>query len=376
MQTIRLQWHKELVRFAAEMRRRNIIFAAAAVLLGHFLTPSVTAQFTPDPTGFNRITCKGGADTIVSIPFFREPAFTGKVAAKNTLGGGDVSITAEGTSPFTANQFTSSSFYIRFREGSALEGASFDINDNDPSSVTVSPGEENLDAISVGDVFDIIPHWTLAAIWPVGSQSSLHLSTSKLLPGRGSLVLFTDASGDGIDLAPDLAFFLTAEGWFQTTAGFPASDDVIVPPGQSLVIRHPSSSGDTVFITENRVEQYDQRIWLQTRVGEKSDNHLGIVRPVPVTLEDLDLDSAFIDSASNDPGDREDELLVFDNADVSQNKSPAKTYFRVGGEWREDDGSTYPVAGSDSIDPSSGIVIRKAATLDGNPVLWVNAPRY
>lgn len=143
------------------------------------------------------------------------------------------------------------------------------------------------------------------------------------------------------------------------------------------MIRHPTGSADTVFYSMNLVHRHDHRTWLRTSSDGPQDNHIGVVRPVPVALVDLDLDAtAFLDSASNDSGDRKDELLVFDNTDPSLNKVPSTTYFRVAGEWREDDGNTYPVADTATIAPSSAIVIRKSATVDGAPVLWINSPRY
>ncbi|MEM9018782.1 MAG: TIGR02597 family protein, partial [Verrucomicrobiota bacterium] len=141
--------------------------------------------------------------------------------------------------------------------------------------------------------------------------------------------------------------------------------------------RNPEGLEDTLFFSMSLVLEDKQVIWLRTHTDGPIDNHLGVARPVPVTLDDLDLGpTVFIDSTSNAVADRKDELLVYDNSVESHNKTPQKIFFRVGGEWQEDDGSTYPVASTEVIAPSSSIVLRKSATLDGEPVRWVNSPRY
>ncbi len=342
-----------------------------------FSASSLLAQLATDPAGFNRIDCPGGSDTIVSIPFAQTAAFTGTLSASPSQVADGLKIIPEGPPSFGVNNFSTTPHYIRFLDDSAIEGSWYDVVANDTQSLTIDSRGEDLSSALAGDRFDVIPHWTLESVWPPNAQESLHVSTSKLLSGRESSVLFADNNASETDLAPNKVYFLTAEGWFQALAGFPAAGATVIPPGQSLVVRHIEGAEDTVFYTQNLVQRDDHRIWLRTSAAGPSDNHLGIPRPIPVALADLDLGpTAFVDSASTDPGDRKDELMLYDNADVSQNKVPVRVFFRVGGTWHEDGGASYPVSDDFEIEPSSGIVLRKSATLDGEPVLWVNSPRY
>ena len=100
------------------------------------------------------------------------------------------------------------------------------------------------------------------------------------------------------------------------------------------------------------------------------------MRPIPVKLSDLGLGAAFDESVDNTEGNRADELLVFDNLQAAVNKAPSKIYFRAGGEWRLDDGSTYPSADNDEVLPSTGLVVRKAAGASDDTLRWLNTPTY
>ena len=98
--------------------------------------------------------------------------------------------------------------------------------------------------------------------------------------GRGALptervtevVLFFNDTGDGIDLAPDRIYFLTAEGWFLSKRGFPAADDVIIPPGKIFVIRHPVGEAATDFFPNQVVAEGKHAAPLRTRMTGPQDN--------------------------------------------------------------------------------------------------------
>lgn len=99
-------------------------------------------------------------------------------------------------------------------------------------------------------------------------------------------------------------------------------------------------------------------------------------RPVAITLGQIDLDNGlFEESASSDPADRADELLVYDNTELALNKQPSAIYFRSGGQWLED-APGYPVADAVVLEPSAGLLIRKAAGGTDLELYWSNAPTY
>lgn len=201
----------------------SIVVFAPTVLL---------AQLATDPAGFNRIPCPGGSDTVVSIPFSQSPVFTGKLSASPVSASGETTITPDGTFTLGVNEFADAPHYLRFREGSVHDGAWFEVVSNDASTITIETGSEDVTDSASGDLFDIVPHWTLATIWPKDTQESLHISTNKLASGRESTVLFADVTAAGTSLAPNRIYFLTVEGWFQSTAGFPVADDEVIPRGR------------------------------------------------------------------------------------------------------------------------------------------------
>jgi uncharacterized protein (TIGR02597 family) len=115
---------------------------------------------------------------------------------------------------------------------------------------------------------------------------------------------------------------------------------------------------------------------LEVRAAGRQDNAVALVRPIPVKLSDLGLGAAFEESADNTGLNRADELLVYDNLQAAVNKAPSKVYFRAAGEWRLDDGSTYPPADDHEVLPSTGLVVRKAAGASDDTLRWLNTPTY
>ena len=349
----------------------------ACFLLCAVAASPVAGQLTTDSLGVNRVDCPAASDTVASIPFARSPAYTGRIDSSPTPVADGASLSPEGSPGFSTDQFVATPHYLRFTGTGAMAGGWYEVVANDTSSITIETNGEDLSSAVSGDPFEIVPYWTLSTIWPVDTQDSLHLSTGKLLSGRGSSVMLADTSASNTDLAPNRIFFLTSEGWFSAASGFPEADDVVIPPGQSFIIRHPDDVTSTVFCPLNLVHDHDQRVWLKTSTEGRRDNHLAIARPVPVSLANLGLDStAFRDSPSTHTDDRTDELLIYDNAEVGHNKTPDSVYFRVSGVWRKDDSSTYPISSDVIIEPSSSIVIRKYPTANGESVLWVNTPQY
>lgn len=325
--------------------------------------------------GYNVVDCPEGSDTIVSVPFHRPASFSGAVDGAPSVNGTEVTITPKASPTFAVGDFTLEAHYLQF-VGGAREGWIFEVLPHSTSTITIDSAGEDLSNLADGDRFEVIPHWTLATLFPKATQTTIHESSSKLSTGRKSRVLFFDETSDGISLAPDRVFFLTADGWFQSTAGLPAADDVVVPPGKAFVIRHPAMEGDTKFIPHQMVVESSWSAPLKVRAAGGQDNAIALVRPIPVKLSELGLDSdTFDDSADNDSNNRADELLVYDNLEAAINKAPSRIYFRVGGEWRLDDGATYPAVDTDEILPSTGLVVRKAAGSD-ETLRWLNTPTY
>ncbi|MCB1090765.1 MAG: TIGR02597 family protein [Verrucomicrobiae bacterium] len=326
--------------------------------------------------GLTRNLCKAGSDTLIGVPFERNAIGGGSLAAPPKLTGLSASFRANipaGELPAFENRL----HYLRFVGPGGAAGSWHPILSHSDSTVTIEANGSNLADLDTGDTFEIIPYWTLDSLFDPGVQETIHVSAGSLPNVRSTEVLITDLTGEGINLAPDHIYFLTGSGWRQATTGFPSAGSQVILPGQVIVIRHPVGVADTYFVARQRVNLGDLRMALRTSVRGSQDNLVSLARPTEIKLSELDLTAeTFLDSASTDSGDRVDELLLFDNLAAAFNKSPSVTFFRVAGTWRRDDGATFPVADDDLIPIAAAIVIRKAATEDGQPLIWINSPRY
>ncbi len=349
----------------------------ACVLLSWAGIPAnSSAETVSQAVGHDSVTCKEGSDTVISVPFHRPPSFSSLVDGSPVVSANSATIPHKAERTLTNNELTSIPHFLQFTDGGTRSGRVYPVSSHDGGSITIDLSGDNLSGVTDGDRFQVIPYWTLATIFPPATQSTIHVSPGKLAPTRKTRVLFFDRTSSGAGLAPDRIFFLTDDGWFHSDQGFPPADDTIIPPGTALVVRHHTGDGDTNFSPHHLVFEGDFSTPLRTRTGGDQDNTSALVRPVPVRLSDLDLDSAFSNSSSTAAGSRSDELLVYDNVGTGFNKPPAAVYFKVAGQWRLDDGASYPVADSDEIPPSSGILIRKSASASGATIHWVNTPRH
>jgi uncharacterized protein (TIGR02597 family) len=113
-----------------------------------------------------------------------------------------------------------------------------------------------------------------------------------------------------------------------------------------------------------------------TQAAGPQDTMVAMPRPVAAKLSELGLSGTlFQDSATTNPADRKDQLMVFDNAAAALNKAPSATYFRIPAGWVRDT-SGYPPAENVTIEPSAGVLIRKAAAGNNAGVTWLNVPNY
>lgn len=330
---------------------------------------------TTDAVGFNVTDCPSGSDTILSVPFHQATALFGKVSGTPQVSGDEATVNVAGSPDFTPGQFTNPVHYLRFSSGSTRSGWGYRVISHDANSVNIDLDGDDLSGVVDGDSFEVIPYWTLANLFSNGNET-IHKSSGLLLNQRETEIFFFDRESATLNLAPTRKFFQTDSGWREVARGFPDADDVVVPPGASFVIRHPEGGQATRFIAQQWVNDDDQAYVLATDVAKTRDHHLGSARPVPVRLGDLDLEPpVFLESASNDSGDRADELHVFDNTVAALNRRASAIYFRVNGQWVLDDAG-FPPSNDVEIDAGVGLMIRKAPTADGESLVWVNTPRY
>lgn len=327
--------------------------------------------------GFNVTVCPGDSDTIVTVPFHRPPTARGAVTGTPQVNeiADTATLRVAGTPNFDPEQFTAEAHYLLFVGASGRAGWSYRITDHDAESLTIDLGGDDLAEVGEDDSFQVIPYWTLSTLFPRINQT-IHRSSGFLVSGRRTEILFFDRETVDMNLAPSRKFFQTITGWREVASGFPQADDVIVAPGLSFVIRHAANSGDTRYVAHQWVDAEDRAYSLETDATRVRDHHLGLTRPVPIRLGDLDLVPPFFaESASTDPGDRADELHVYDNTVAAVNRQASAVYFRLADEWVRDEAG-FPMADDDEIDAGAGLMIRKAPTVSGGKLVWINAPRY
>lgn len=79
-------------------------------------------------------------------------------------------------------------------------------------------------------------------------------------------------------------------------------------------------------------------------------------------------------AASPSPGNRTDELLVFDNAVARQNKAASAIYYYWSGAWRKVGAGTTNFDNTPVFTPGAGFIIRKN-TGTAAPA-WTNSANY
>ncbi|NJM37857.1 MAG: TIGR02597 family protein [Akkermansiaceae bacterium] len=143
-------------------------------------------------------------------------------------------------------------------------------------------------------------------------------------------------------------------------------------PDNYFTIRHPNTvTTSTVFKSYGEVEIKNFTIPLSTLTNGSQDTFVAILRPVPVTLSQLNLwqSGAFVASTGISGIQRRDQLLVFNNEVAALNKAASAIYFHNGTSWlKAGDGTVNH--DSDVIPPSSGFLIRKFRSSGGNSVDW------
>lgn len=355
---------------------------------GHFLLSLVLAALTAIPgaghtkdtvtpaIGFFRFDCLPGSDTHVSVPFQRPARWSGKLGASPAdQGGGMMRLTLEGSPTFSAGELTTVPHLVICRDPSGPNGHHFPIAAHSAGTIDITAAPADLSGLVPGGLISVVPAWTLATLFPPASQTTFHPSSGPLAPQRGSELLFFNNGSEGIDLAPSRRFFVTTSGWFEAGA-YDAADQVVILPGQAFVVRHRDTATATTFVPLDEVSNGAVSLPLPVANGSPRDTMVAPPRPTPVTLDQLDFAGmAFEQSTSTAAGDRKDQLLVFDSSAPSINREPSAIYFRSGSQWLRDT-TGFPVSGSVAVEPSSGLLVRKASGATASVPRWSNAPTY
>ena len=382
---------------------RPFLSLAAALVLGAVFAVTVPGQGTTDPVGFiqpfnssgNQINLLANADTLVSLPLTRLPAFTGAIQSI----AGNV-VTVSGAAPFTAHQFVYSSssqhnhYYALLGAGTSAnpkEGHTYPVTDNGTGSVTLDTSHDDLNGVPAGSQIQIIPNWTLGTVFPASDANVSYTPTTATRTFK-TQILIPNYNAAGTNQAFSTVYFYSNNvnsstnnvGW--RIAGdntTPHDDDVLLADGYFVVRNQNGAPGLTLTLVGGVLTK-KLAIPLSTLTTGAQDNSVAMIRPVDVSLNNSGLnptDGSFV--ATTQTRSFKDQLLLFNNAAAVLNKAPSAVYFysnNVNGTtnnvgWRLA-GDNLTDHGNDMIPAGSAMIIRKAATANGATVFWTNSPTY
>lgn len=358
--------------------KTTTFFTLVPAFLGLSLSGAMAQSAVSQAIGFNKVTCAGNADTLISVPFHLSPAFNGLVTGAPTDPDGgtvepgeDIIIALTGSG--FADDELAGSHYVRIRSG-AKDGFYYEISGNTATTITLVSNGDDLSGVADADQISVIPHNTLGNLFPGGE--GVHASTSGFI--RRSEI-FLPSTELGINKGAGAVFY------YNSTTGqwesFPASgnqDDRVIPPHSVMIVRH-NLPEDTTVVFDGRVPSDKHAIQIDIGTA-KNDVFFSLDRPVPVSLRDSGLadDGAFANSPSGFI--RTDELFVI--ATGEKNPGAAKLYFRVAPVDGNDSGwRLFPNAitdvGDDVVfEPGEAVIIRKGGAGAPATVFSLNSPTY
>jgi uncharacterized protein (TIGR02597 family) len=327
------------------------------------------AAVASDPAGFQKLTFLGNSDTIASMPFTRPAAASGTVSSAS----GNL-VTALGAPGWATNQFvyaagTQSNTYCLWFDSGTNEGRFFQITTNTTNTLTLDLSGDSLDGVATNDLFSIVPYWTLATIFPNGSG----IFASPAPGDRFTEVLMPNFSGNGYNLSPSKTYYVWGGSWKQVGQGGAVKNDDIFPPCTYLIVRHNVPTNSTLT-SRGAVVVSKLAIALRVLSTNRQDNFVALSRPTPYSLDDSELVSSGAFRSSPLPGDRTDELLVFDNAATNKNKSPASTYYYWSDAWRRVGSGGTVMDTNQAFLPGTGVIIRKGT--NNTQAVWTNSANY
>jgi uncharacterized protein (TIGR02597 family) len=344
-----------------------------------------------DPVGFTTTSCLGNSDTFVSLPFTRAPEFVGAIASAS---GSTINIS--GSTGWTASQFvyngtTQHNHYYALigTGGAAKEGHFYNITNNTATSLTVDTSADSLSGAPANSQVLVIPHWTLATIYPATDANVTFTPTAVIGTYKTQILPNFVFAGSNLPASPTYFFDGNTSKWRRVGDGGADFGDDVIAPNSYFVVRNINGAPTLPLNSVGAVLTKKFATPLATSATQLTDNAAAMIRPVDVTLLTSGLtptDGSFVASTvANSIRNQsritlKDQLLLFDNSQVATNKTPSAVYYylnaigKAGGWKLSGDGLTDH--GNDIIPAGTALVIRKAKTAGGATVFWTNAPTY
>ncbi|MGB0292686.1 MAG: TIGR02597 family protein [Luteolibacter sp.] len=312
-----------------------IAIAGIATANAQQTTPAVGYISLGDTDGDNAVAAN--TDIRFGVSFLNATEYSGAVAAGGVTA---TTIQVDGAA-FAADAYAG--YYCQVTSGSN-DGQFLLVTANtaDTLTVTAQPGDSTT-GISDGDTIALSEAWTLMSL--VGSRPV------------GTQVFTWDGSGDGINLATNTTYQVFDVGggalsWVNTSS-FAISDDVIVYPGEALILRTGASALPSFVLSGTVPTEANRNIIFGGDSGQ--DTPLSFTSPLDEQIAGLTFPSVI-----------GDQLLIYDNASSGINKSNAVTYqlFDTGGQNEWVNTSTFAIVSDETIEAGSSFVFRRAAAAD------------
>lgn len=332
------------------------------------------------------------SEAYIGITTTRAPVFEGVVESVNA---GSSKIVAGGEPAWSANQFVFADgvqpehYYLKITSGE-LEGAWFDISSNDAFSVAIEIGAGEIQKIAKGDSFQIIPHWTMATLFPDGGGFS---KATKISATAGATMLYkyTSYGTDGLEYpigvnkAPMQSFCFrnrnTVMGWRDGNRQ-DASNVLIEPNAVFLAVQPSDNSCKYSYAGTVPMCATSFVVFTLDDGNEVQDQDIYLASPSATDFELNELTSALIDSGAfiaskSIASSPVDSLYVYENNRYGTNLSPDKTFYyrsrNTVQKWLDENRQD---ANSYKIGAGKTIVIRKKASTEEVAIRCKFKPNY
>lgn len=306
------------------------LFSFILVLVSGALGGQTTV--TSDVVGYLKISCLGGSDTVVGVPLPKSTVVNSTVDSFNP-GASQITLSLI---TMTASEYQDSHF-VRFGEGSSLEGAKMTISANTNNTLTLEAvSGYDLSHVSVGDELAIIPHSTLSELF----------ESVATIPD-GTEVLYFDSTGASINKSSAGGYVYYAPTWYDADT-FTDAGQAVVFPDDALIIRVPGdASNDFDLVLSGAVPNVGHSFPIVTSSAGANDNLVAPQIPTPVAISTL----------FSNPSDG-DEILIIDNTVRAINKSSSTGYVYYSPSWYNSD--DFSVSNAVELNPWELAVYRRA----------------
>ena len=256
------------------------------------------------------------------------------------------------------------------------EGRIYTVTANDASSLTLNLNGDSIASLQPNTNISIAPYWTINTVFP-SSDVGVSFVASPSAGAKKTQILIPDYITQGVNLAPNVIYFYYNNAWRKVgqNVAVDYGDNVLIQNGY-FIVKNPLGTSATSICNQGVVHLKKRAIALVTEVATSQDNFISMNRPVDVTLNNSGLfeSGAFLPSPST--AVRTDQLYVFDNTQLTFNKSASAIYYYYNGGWRKVGGNVAQDFGTDTIPSGAGVIVRKKSTSDGATKFVATPPNY